>query len=394
MSIQAVPSEGLSCCWKGKFATSAFEPCFKGTWVSDFPYGQTVTPQTVTWNSLVNSHRTKPASLLWCVLTTRFLSKMRRSSCNFWVWRCKMSIFTWFFGGKLTKTGQFPEHWQEHRKLTKQCPNMSMFSSEIRKRSPVASKTSTKNRFCQQLTLVTPGVIMGQRSLSAKIVKQLIWHKGGSKMGFSSLAGSGPKVGPKWVSGIFFTKSAPNPTLDPLLGQPLPANDEKPIFDQFLCQINCLTTLALRDLRPIITPGVTKVTFVVPNYANYLTAQCEIPPSYRAMPFRDSIAEGGIAPICLVFIGYRASIAEIPLLRVGGIAPPPRMLSKGETVRKGGGGIAPNWPCWDTKNPIARNRGYRWDSLAGSRNTGPLRPINSPRDFLCVMGGAGFGWVW
>ena len=38
---------------------------------------------------------------------------------------------------------------------------------------------------------------------------------------------------------------------------------------------------------------------------------------YRAIPFRDSIAEGGIALICLVFIGYRASIAEIPLLRVG-----------------------------------------------------------------------------
>ena len=35
-------------------------------------------------------------------------------------------------------------------------------------------------------------------------------------------------------------------------------------------------------------------------------------PPYRAIPFRDSIAEGGIAPICLVFIGYRASIAEIP----------------------------------------------------------------------------------
>ena len=40
-------------------------------------------------------------------------------------------------------------------------------------------------------------------------------------------------------------------------------------------------------------------------------------PPYRAIPFRDSIAEGGIEPICLVFIGYRASIAEIPLLRGG-----------------------------------------------------------------------------
>ena len=65
---------------------------------------------------------------------------------------------------------------------------------------------------------------------------------------------------------------------------------------------------------------------------------------YRAMPFRDSIAEGGLAPICLVFIGYRTSIAEIHLLR-GSIAPLLRMYSKGETLRKGGGGIAPNWPC-------------------------------------------------
>ena len=41
---------------------------------------------------------------------------------------------------------------------------------------------------------------------------------------------------------------------------------------------------------------------------------------YRAIPFRDSIAEGGIAPICLVFIGCRTSIAEIPLLWGGGLS--------------------------------------------------------------------------
>ena len=59
-------------------------------------------------------------------------------------------------------------------------------------------------------------------------------------------------------------------------------------------------------------------------------------PPYRAIPFRDSIAEGGIAGVCLVFIGYRASIAEIPFFGSfwgggGGIAPPLRMLSKEET---------------------------------------------------------------
>ena len=33
-------------------------------------------------------------------------------------------------------------------------------------------------------------------------------------------------------------------------------------------------------------------------------------PPHRAIPFRDGIAEGGIARVCLVFIGYRARIAE------------------------------------------------------------------------------------
>ena len=54
-------------------------------------------------------------------------------------------------------------------------------------------------------------------------------------------------------------------------------------------------------------------------------------PPYRAIPFRDSIAEGGIRRGGYRK-GYRASIAEIPLLR-GGIAPPLLMLSKGETLR-------------------------------------------------------------
>ena len=76
------------------------------------------------------------------------------------------------------------------------------------------------------------------------------------------------------------------------------------------------------------------------NRAN-LAAQREIPANIA----QDSIAEGVSDAFCLFFIGYRASIAEIPLLWGGGIAPPLRMLSKGETLRKGGGGIAPNWPC-------------------------------------------------
>ena len=79
-------------------------------------------------------------------------------------------------------------------------------------------------------------------------------------------------------------------------------------------------------------------------------------PPYRAIPFRDSIPEGGFRTRFPCFIGYRASMAEIPLLW-GGIAPPLRMLSKGESLRKAGEGIAPNWPCCDTNNRIARNRG-------------------------------------
>ena len=68
-------------------------------------------------------------------------------------------------------------------------------------------------------------------------------------------------------------------------------------------------------------------------------------PPYRAIPFRDSIAEGGIAPTCLVFIGYRGSIAEIPLLR-GGVSHLHFACSpRGTRAEKGGGGIAPNWQC-------------------------------------------------
>ena len=60
-------------------------------------------------------------------------------------------------------------------------------------------------------------------------------------------------------------------------------------------------------------------------------------PPYRAIPFRDSIAEGGIAPICLVFIGYRASIAEIPPLRGGYRTSTSHALQGGNAQKKGRG---------------------------------------------------------
>ena len=68
-----------------------------------------------------------------------------------------------------------------------------------------------------------------------------------------------------------------------------------------------------------------------------LAAKCEIPPSYRAIPFRDSIAEGGIAPICLVFIGCRARIAEIPFLRGGYRTSSSHALHRGNAQKRGRG---------------------------------------------------------
>ena len=84
-----------------------------------------------------------------------------------------------------------------------------------------------------------------------------------------------------------------------------------------------LSQLSHKILSPVATQG--------------LSGPVRDTPPYRAIPFRDSIAEGGIAPICLVFIGYRAGIAEIPLLS-GGIAPPLRECSpRGKRAEKGEG---------------------------------------------------------
>ena len=90
-------------------------------------------------------------------------------------------------------------------------------------------------------------------------------------------------------------------------------------------------------------------------------------PPYRAIPFRDSIAEGGIARVCLVFIGYRAGIAAIPLLGGGGYRTSTSHALQGAKLRKGGRGIAPKWPCWDTKKPIARDRGGIAESFSRYR---------------------------
>ena len=63
-------------------------------------------------------------------------------------------------------------------------------------------------------------------------------------------------------------------------------------------------------------------------------------PPYRAIPFRDSIAEAVSHPFCLVFMWCRASIAEWEEYRTS-----TSHALQGGKLRKGEGGIAPNWLC-------------------------------------------------
>ena len=70
-----------------------------------------------------------------------------------------------------------------------------------------------------------------------------------------------------------------------------------------------------------------------------LAAQCEIPPHIAQYPF-EIVSQRGVSH-AFALIGYRASIAEIPLLRGGGvIAPPLRLLSKGAKAQKRGRGLS------------------------------------------------------
>ena len=117
-----------------------------------------------------------------------------------------------------------------------------------------------------------------------------------------------------------------------------------------------------------------------------LAAQCEVPPPYRAIPFRDSIAEGGIASICLVFMGYRASIAEIPLLW-GGYRTSTSHALQGGNAQKRGRAYRTQLAMLRHQKTIARKRGYRWDSLAVSRNTGPLNSSTLQLNFVIFWRG-------
>ena len=84
--------------------------------------------------------------------------------------------------------------------------------------------------------------------------------------------------------------------------------------------------------------GITNAGSMSHNFVLWpLSGPVRDTPPYRAIPFRDSIAEGGIAPICLVFIGYRTSIAEIPLSRGGYRTSTSHALQGGNTQKRGRG---------------------------------------------------------
>ena len=118
----------------------------------------------------------------------------------------------------------------------------------------------------------------------------------------------------------------------------------------------CWRVLGLRLLKLfyiILQPAWTQTSPFQAQSAMGLAAQCKIalPPISRKTPFRDSIAEGGIAPICLVFIGYRASIAEIQR-----------------------GGKRTHLPCFHSVS-----RKYRWDTPFEGGGVSHLHFACSPR---------------
>ena len=83
---------------------------------------------------------------------------------------------------------------------------------------------------------------------------------------------------------------------------------------------------------------------------------------------------GVLHPFALFSCGIAQVSLRDPFLR-GGVSLHFACSPRGKRSEKGGGGISPNWPCWDTINPIVRLLpiigGCRWDSLPVSRNTGP-----------------------
>ena len=88
-----------------------------------------------------------------------------------------------------------------------------------------------------------------------------------------------------------------------------------------------------------------------------LAAQCKIPPHIAQYPFEVVSQRGVSHPFCLVFIGCRASIAEIPLLRGGLRTSTSHALQGGNTQKRGRGYRHPIGHVETPKTPIEHNRG-------------------------------------
>ena len=96
--------------------------------------------------------------------------------------------------------------------------------------------------------------------------------------------------------------------------------------------------ILLRNVRAIFLKFARPRQKLKPNpLLQNLSGPVRDTPPYRAIPFRDSIAEGGIAPVCLVFKGYRATIAERPLLTGGYRTSTSHVLQGGNAQKKGRG---------------------------------------------------------
>ena len=93
--------------------------------------------------------------------------------------------------------------------------------------------------------LFSPGVINGSEVPEGQNHQTINLAQKWVKNGFFVIGFKWPKSRIKvCVRGRFCEENGPETHFGPIFG-PLPANDEKPIFDPLLCQINCLTILAM-----------------------------------------------------------------------------------------------------------------------------------------------------
>ena len=114
----------------------------------------------------------------------------------------------------------------------------------------------------------------------------------------------------------------------------------------------------------------------------------DTPPISLAIPFRDSIAEGGIAPICLVFKGYWRQYRWDTPFEGGGVSQHLHFAcsQSGKRSEKGEGYRTQLAMLRHQKNPIARNRGgiaeivSRYRAIRGPLRPGCLCPSASPEE--------------